>query len=159
MLTTLVYVVNRELTQARPDTYLAVAQDADSEVVAKASTRTPRIDWKLLRGLHPATGAATADLRRMDGRLVALPGYIVPLEDEAGVAGEFLLVPYFGACVHTPPPPPNQMVLVRMSAGRAVRVAMGAVWVHGVLRIDRHEGVYGPVAYQMVGSHLEPFLE
>ena len=46
------------------------------------------------------------------GQSVRLPGYVVPLEDLAAGIKEFLLVPYFGACVHSPPPPANQIVHV-----------------------------------------------
>lgn len=48
----------------------------------------------------------------MDGAAVKLPGYVVPLEEVNGELKEFLLVPYFGACVHTPPPPANQIIHV-----------------------------------------------
>ncbi|MEO8924216.1 MAG: DUF3299 domain-containing protein [Caldimonas sp.] len=47
----------------------------------------------------------------MNGVLVKLPGYVVPLEEVRGGLKEFLLVPYFGACIHTPPPPANQASL------------------------------------------------
>ena len=52
-------------------------------------------------------------VKELDGQYIKLPGYIVPLEsDEGGLLDEFLLVPYFGACIHVPPPPPNQIVYV-----------------------------------------------
>ena len=57
----------------------------------------------------------------LDGKLVRLPGYALPLEmAESGVT-EFLLVPYVGACIHVPPPPPNQVVLAQLQT--AYRVA------------------------------------
>jgi hypothetical protein len=50
----------------------------------------------------------------LDGQNIRLPGYIVPLEvSEEGRTTEFLLVPYFGACIHVPPPPSNQIVHVK----------------------------------------------
>ena len=52
-------------------------------------------------------------VKSLDGQNIRLPGYIVPLEvNEEGRTTDFLLVPYFGACIHTPPPPANQIVLV-----------------------------------------------
>jgi hypothetical protein len=50
----------------------------------------------------------------LQGTKVRLPGYVVPLEYSQGAIREFLLVPYFGACIHSPPPPANQIVLVRL---------------------------------------------
>ncbi|MEO7353096.1 MAG: DUF3299 domain-containing protein, partial [Gemmatimonadales bacterium] len=72
------------------------------------------IDWKILNTLDLGTGKAPASLAALDGKVVKIAAFIVPLEDNMQEADEFLLVPYFGACVHTPPPPPNQMVYVKM---------------------------------------------
>ena len=52
----------------------------------------------------------------LNGQYVKLPGYVVPLESDAGgLLSEFLLVPYYGACIHVPPPPSNQIVYVRLN--------------------------------------------
>ena len=64
----------------------------------------------------------------MNGRNVRLPGYVVPLEATAGALKEFLLVPYFGACIHTPPPPANQIVHVTTEKPVTGFGAMAAVW-------------------------------
>ena len=53
----------------------------------------------------------------LGGRDVVMEGYLVPLDFDAETTGEFLLVAYFGACIHVPPPPPNQVVLVRFDEG------------------------------------------
>lgn len=75
-----------------------------------------------------------------------MPGYMVPLEDRAGEVSEFLLVPYVGACVHTPPPPPNQLVCVRMESGQRVPVSLwNPVWIHGTLTVERTTNLYGSV--------------
>jgi hypothetical protein len=65
-----------------------------------------------------------------------VPGYMVPLEDNLEEVTEFLLVPYPGACLHVPPPPPNQIVHVIMEGNKKahVRLWMEAVWVEGTLR-------------------------
>ncbi|MCM5572270.1 DUF3299 domain-containing protein [Burkholderiaceae bacterium FT117] len=85
----------------------------------------------------------------MAGRKVRLPGYLVPLEEDERGVGEFLLVPYFGACIHSPPPPANQIVHVR--ADKPVRGlrTMEAVWVSGTLRIDRSDTGMGVSGYVM----------
>ena len=63
------------------------------------------------------------------GQLVRIPGVVVPLEDSKDGLKEFLLVPYFGACVHSPPPPANQIVhVLPKSPAKGLR-SMDAVWI------------------------------
>lgn len=50
----------------------------------------------------------------LDGQLIRMPGYLLPLEFSGTMTTEFLLVPFVGACIHVPPPPPNQIVHVRL---------------------------------------------
>src|SRR5687768_227568 len=69
-------------------------------------------DWRMLAGLDYNTGEMTPALSQANGKRVRVPGYMVPLDDSASGVDEFILVPYYGACIHTPPPPPNQMVYV-----------------------------------------------
>lgn len=70
---------------------------------------------------------------------VKIPGYLVPLEYDGNQVVEFILVPYRGACIHTPPPPANQMVLVRFKKGFPLTGLFTPVWVTGRLSIDRSE--------------------
>ena len=56
-------------------------------------------------------------VKALDGQSVSLPGFVVPLEGDSELITEFLLVPYFGACIHVPPPPPNQLVHVTIKGG------------------------------------------
>jgi len=69
----------------------------------------------------------------VDGQLVRMPGYILPLEFSGKDVTEFLLVPYVGACIHTPPPPPNQIVHVKADKPVANVTVFSAVWVTGRL--------------------------
>ncbi|MFA0475895.1 DUF3299 domain-containing protein [Vibrio breoganii] len=48
---------------------------------------------------------------------VSIPGFLVPLEMEGMLTTKFLLVPTAGACIHTPPPPANQTVIVELEKG------------------------------------------
>jgi hypothetical protein len=57
--------------------------------------------------------AAASVNRKLDGQLIRMPGYLLPLEFSGKEITEFLLVPWAGACIHTPPPPPNQIVHVK----------------------------------------------
>ncbi len=49
----------------------------------------------------------------LNGSKVKIPGFVIPLEGDDKAVTEFLLVPYFGACIHVPPPPPNQIIYVK----------------------------------------------
>ena len=85
----------------------------------------------------------------LDGAQVKIPGYIVPLEQKkAGEITEFLLVPYFGACIHTPPPPANQILHVHPAKAAKFR-AMDAVWVVGTLKTARSDSGMGVAGYRM----------
>ncbi|MBX2886033.1 MAG: DUF3299 domain-containing protein, partial [Granulosicoccus sp.] len=71
----------------------------------------------------------------LNGKRVKIPGYIVPLEfDEQTELTEFLLVPYFGACIHTPPPPANQIVFARSKTSLQIDSKYDPVWVVGTMR-------------------------
>jgi hypothetical protein len=117
------------------------------------STDPIEIDWRILAQLDYRSGKQPADLARLNGAIVRVPGYIVPLDDWMSGSAEFLLVPYVGACVHTPPPPPNQMVYVVMQNGtRAPMERMWSpVWIQGTLRIEEVEAYYGNVSYRIDG--------
>lgn len=115
-------------------------------------------DWLVLRDLDYVSGKRSPLLDHLDGQIVQVPGFVVPLEDTARIVGEFLLVPYAGACIHTPPPPPNQMVHVRMTEGRMAEVSLSVpVWVRGRLRISKSFSPYGEVAYMMRGMDVRPY--
>jgi len=68
------------------------------------------------------------------GKTVRIPGYLLPLELVGQKAVEFLLVPTVGACIHTPPPPANQMVFVRYEQGFEVDELYKPVWISGEMR-------------------------
>lgn len=67
----------------------------------------------------------------LNGQTVRLPGYLLPLEFSGKLVAEFLLVPWVGACIHTPPPPPNQIVHVKPDKPVAMSGMFEAVWVTG----------------------------
>lgn len=116
------------------------------------------IDWRLLGTLDVRTGAPGDSLRKLVGRRVRVPGFIVPLEDFQDRAKEFLLVPYFGACIHLPPPPPNQLVYVKMR-GTTPLSWWAPVWVEGVLRVITVKSIYGSAGFQMDGERITLYKE
>jgi uncharacterized protein len=125
---------------------------------AIAQNEPVTIDWRVLAGLNYRTGALTEALKQVDGKLVRIPGFIVPLEDYLEEAAEFLLVPYYGACIHTPPPPPNQMVHVLMEGGRKARTGWWEpIWLEGRLDVKNIDSPYGVVGFQMAGMTVKPY--
>lgn len=94
----------------------------------------------------------------IDGQTVRLPGYLVPLEDGKAGMSEFLLVPYFGACIHTPPPPSNQIVHVKPQTPPKGFRSMDTVWISGTLRLLRSDTMMGVSSYRMEAVVVEPYV-
>ena len=93
-----------------------------------------------------------------DGKLVKLPGFVVPLETDAKTIQEFLLVPYYGACIHTPPPPANQTVYVVTDEGHAYKGQLfDTVWVTGTLRVEKLSSDLGDAGYRIEARMVEPY--
>lgn len=98
-------------------------------------------------------------VQSLDGQNIRLPGYIVPLEvNEEGRTTDFLLVPYFGACIHTPPPPANQMVHVRLDKPVKGFQTMSTVWISGPLKVARSASEQGVSGYTMKAVAMEPYV-
>jgi hypothetical protein len=128
-------------------------------VQAQGRSSEPTLaDWRILAGLNTDTGEMSATLRELDGKRVKVPGYMVPLDDSARGVTEFILVPYYGACIHTPPPPPNQMVYVTMAGQRRVDVNLWEpIWIEGNLQVSEVDSPYGAVAHQLAGITVTPY--
>lgn len=92
----------------------------------------------------------------LDGADIKIPGFIVPLDiGKDGLVSEFFLVPYFGACIHVPPPPPNQIVYVRMAKGIALDSIYEAYWITGRMKVVNKTTRLGASAYQLAASSVE----
>ena len=113
------------------------------------------INWKLLRQLDMKTGKRTPELEKANGAAVRILGFMVPFDDEEQKTTEFLLVPVMGQCVHLPPPPPNQIVLVRMANRQLTKVWYDdMVSVEGQLEIADGKSPYGDVSFQMTSTKV-----
>jgi hypothetical protein len=89
------------------------------------------------------------------GQEVELSGFAVPLELVGGRVSRFLLVPYFGACIHLPPPPPNQIVDVTLAEPVRLRSLDEPVTARGFLRSDKVETDLAGAAYVIRGGTAE----
>jgi hypothetical protein len=93
------------------------------------------------------------------GQSVRLPGYMVPLEDLPEGTKEFLLVPYFGACVHSPPPPANQIVHVVLDKPTKRFRMMDTLWVTGPLSATKTDSHMGVSSYRIDAKLVAPFVD
>jgi len=96
----------------------------------------------------------------MDNQAVKIPGFIVPLEfNEDDTVTEFFLVPYFGACIHQPPPPPNQIIFVNYPKGLVLESLYDPFWVSGVLKSSVIQNDMATAAYTMEMQYYEIYTE
>jgi hypothetical protein len=95
----------------------------------------------------------------MNGRSIRIPGFMIPLDKSGESVRSFLLVPYFGACIHSPPPPSNQMIHVVPAKPVRGFNSMDAVWVNGSMEIDRSDSPWGKTAYRLKAAKVEAYKE
>ena len=93
----------------------------------------------------------------LDGQTVRMPGFILPTEFDGTAVTGFLLVPYFGACIHVPPPPPNQMVFVTYEKGFKNGRLFSAVTVTGRMQAGIARTAVAPVGYTMTAESVDLF--
>jgi hypothetical protein len=110
----------------------------------------------MLQKLREAWDNAPVE-RSMNGARIRIPGFIVPLDTQRGQIKEFLLVPYFGGCIHSPPPPANQIISV-VSAKPLKMQTMDAVWISGVLETSRSDTSMGSSGYRMKAVTVTPYV-
>jgi len=93
---------------------------------------------------------STKVIAEMDGQRVKLPGFVVPISvNEQQLVTEFFIVPYFGACLHMPPPPPNQIVYGSYPQGLVQPSLYEPFWLSGQLKTQVYENDMALAAYEM----------
>ena len=109
----------------------------------------------------------TSIVEELNGQRIRIPGYLLPLETSGTKVTEFLLVPYVGACIHVPPPPPNQIIHVKIvqKEGYRIKKLYEPVWATGVISaksmvkdlylVDCSAGIN--IGYSMQADHIEPY--
>lgn len=123
----------------------------------QSNTESIKLRWDTLQGLNYQTGKADDALKKVLKRTVKIPGFVVPLDLNMENAKEFLLVPTYGACIHTPPPPANQMILVKMKEGQAPKRENGPVWVVGPLDLFKTTTPWGKAGFRIVADSTEAY--
>ncbi|MEI8384682.1 MAG: DUF3299 domain-containing protein [Nitrosomonadaceae bacterium] len=93
----------------------------------------------------------------LNGARIRIPGFVIPLERVGDKVKEFLLVPYFGACIHTPPPPSNQIIHVTVSKPISGMRTMDTMWVNGVMHAGKVDTEMGQAGYQLKAETVAPY--
>ena len=117
----------------------------------------PIHDYLGERGAAARQSGSIAVNKKLSETKVKIPGFVVPLVvNDNGAVSEFFLVPYFGACIHVPPPPPNQIVYVKL-AGGGIRLGSpeDAFWVTGILHTQTNGNSLAKAAYTLDASRME----
>ena len=89
---------------------------------------------------------------------IIIPGFIVPTayNDDKRVT-EFFLVPFFGACIHVPPPPPNQIVYVKLDKPVEIEQIWDPFWIIGTMQTKPYIGAVAETVYQMAAERVEEY--
>lgn len=97
----------------------------------------------------------------LDGKTIKMPGFIAPLEVANGVVSEFLLVPYYGACMHLPPPPMNQTVFIKADKGQGIKFEDVdlPVWITGKLKTVEERTDIGAAGYRIEKAKVEIYKD
>lgn len=111
----------------------------------------------------------TSVVEKLNGQHIRIPGYLLPLETSNGRVTEFLLVPYVGACIHVPPPPPNQIIHVNSTQKEGYKSsklfepiwATGKIFTKSVTQelflVDGSAEI--AIGYTMQANRIEPYKE
>ena len=96
---------------------------------------------------------------KLNHQKVQLAGFITPLENTDGLVTEFLLVPYYGACIHVPPPPINQTVLIQMKKGSGIKTdnIYDPIWASGEILIEGAKTELAQAGYRIINANVKPY--
>lgn len=95
--------------------------------------------------------------QELNGSMVKIPGFVIPLEGDENVVTEFLLVPYFGACIHVPPPPPNQIIYVKFEKGAPIQELWDVIYLTGTLSTAPTSHELAETGYLIEGLEITPY--
>lgn len=121
-----------------------------SEIIGEGEMDEMKDTWKPIFDEN-GTKLNTA----LNGELVKLPGYIAPLEAGSKGISTFILVPYVGACIHVPPPPPNQLVYVTTDTPWQSESLWDAIWVYGRMTTHMRSTELAEIGYELTAEKIE----
>jgi hypothetical protein len=134
----------------------SLLEEFDLDAIDEIDDDDPRAEVMMERLLELWAEAPVVE--ELDGQRVRLAGFVVPLDLEGGTMAEFLLVPYYGACIHVPPPPANQTIHVVAPPGREyVGSLFDPVWISGTLRVVSSSSDLAEAGYRIDLLQAAPY--
>ncbi|MDJ0824007.1 MAG: DUF3299 domain-containing protein [Rhodobacter sp.] len=111
---------------------------------------------QLTTGFEQEEARAVTD--RYNGMIVRLPGFVVPLDFESTGVTAFILAPFVGACIHVPPPPANQLVLVTTERPYEYEGLYDPVYVTGMFGTAATATALAEIGYAMSAENITPYI-
>lgn len=140
-----------------PPDYLADIEDgsAEDQIDSELGNKITKPDDRYQQAL-----VSTRVVSEMDGQAIRIPGFIVPLEFNENLdVTQFFLVPFFGACIHLPPPPPNQIIFIEYPEGLELKSPYQAFWISGIVKTSLLENEIATSAYSIKIQYVEDYVE
>ncbi|OSP55798.1 DUF3299 domain-containing protein [Pseudoruegeria sp. SK021] len=100
---------------------------------------------------------ATKLNEELNGAYIKMPGFIIPFETGVEGVTDFMLVPYVGACLHTPPPPANQLVMVTAAEPWPSEQLWDPVWVTGRMSTQLQSTSLGQTGYSIAAADMDVY--
>jgi len=148
-----------EYYRQQAEFFAALEQKYAENALPLSETESPAQDIEegSARDVMPQFGTFDV-VEEFDGQLIRIPGYVVPLDfGTQQRLAEFLFVPYQGACLHTPPPPPNQIIFVQVDPAVRVKDIWVPYWAEGTLETKENRNEMGDAAYTLKLDKLESY--
>ena len=125
-------------------------------IVNSFSADSREIGWSdLIPWTNIFTPNAVKFNNKLDGETVKIPGFIVPLDHIGFEVTEFMLVPFVGACIHVPPPPPNQLVYVTTEEPWDAMTLWEPVWVTGKIIVKAQTNIWAETGSQISAEDID----
>ncbi|MBU3023462.1 DUF3299 domain-containing protein [Aestuariibacter sp. A3R04] len=139
-----------------PPEYLNEVKDGSNQDSVSAFNDATFEDEKVERFRKALNSVKTIPI--FDNKAIRIPGFVVPLQqNEAQNVTEFFIVPYFGACLHMPPPPPNQIIHVSYENGLTLESLEQPFWFEGTVKIETRQRDLGTSAYALKLDRYEVY--
>ncbi|MCU4674156.1 DUF3299 domain-containing protein [Catenovulum sp. 2E275] len=141
-----------------PPDYLTQIMDGSENDTLEAFKQTEKLDDKTKR--YQQALSSHRVIAEFNNKKIRIPGFVVPIfVDQSQKAISFFIVPYFGACLHMPPPPPNQIIYVDYEQGLTVNNLYDPFWFEGTITIENTTNDIAASAYQMNIKRISPYDE
>lgn len=135
---------------------IAMPAHSDPEEIAWQDLVPPMDESFFLNDQVPIGERVRMDL---DNKNVRIPGFIVPVDfEDRQVVTRFLFVPFFGACIHEPAPPPNQTIYAEFEPGYTLESLWDPFWIEGTLFTSKVVEDLATASYTLRAEKIEPFV-